>query len=245
MSVAVNFSITADAAWAPGVESPPAWSAWADGEIAITGDSEPPVKALAPLLRRRAGTLAKMALEVAYRCLGDRRDVPIVFCSRHGEADRSVAMLSELAKSQPLSPTSFGLSVHNAVGGLFSIARGERVNQVAVAAGNSSVEHSAIEASGLLVDGAPQVLLVVYDCPLPSLYAAFQDCQEQPFAWAWLIELAAKRKMTLAWEPAESAITSGPASMPGGLEVLRFYLRAERRLERLCDGRKWIWTRDV
>ena len=245
MSFAVSFSITADAAWAPGVESPPAWSAWANGEIAITGDSEPPVKAMAPMLRRRAGALAKMALEVAYRCLGDRRGVPIVFCSRHGEADRSVALLSELAKGQPLSPTSFGLSVHNAVGGLFSIARGERVNQVAVAAGNSSVEHSAIEACGLLVDGAPQVLLVVYDCPLPSLYASFQDCREQPFAWAWLIEPAVEREITLTWAPAESAIVSGPVSLPGGLEILRFYLRADRRLERLCNGRRWIWTRDV
>jgi hypothetical protein len=186
-----------------------------------------------------------MALEVAYRCLGDRRGVPIVFCSRHGEADRSVALLSELAKGQPLSPTSFGLSVHNAVGGLFSIARGERVNQVAVAAGNSSVEHSAIEACGLLVDGAPQVLLVVYDCPLPSLYASFQDCREQPFAWAWLIEPAVEREITLTWAPAESAIVSGPVSLPGGLEILRFYLRADRRLERLCNGRRWIWTRDV
>jgi len=245
MSSAISFSITADAAWAPGVECSSAWSAWANGEITIAGDSEPPINAMAPMLRRRAGALAKMALETAYLCLGDRRDIPIVFCSRHGGAHRSVAMLSELATSQPLSLTSFGLSVHNAVGGLFSIARDERVNHVAVAAGNSSVEHSVIEACGLLIDGAAQVLLVVYACPLPPLFTTFQECHQQPFAWAWLIEPAAEQKLTLTWETAQNTIVGDPALMPGGLEILRFYLRRDRRLERWCNGRKWIWKRDV
>jgi hypothetical protein len=80
------------------------------------------------MLRRRAGFLSKMALEVAYQCLGEQIDVPTVFCSRHGEAARSVDLLLDLAKGEPLSPTSFGLSVHNATGGLFSIARRDHAN---------------------------------------------------------------------------------------------------------------------
>ena len=35
------------------------------------------------MLRRRAGFLGKMALEVAYQCLGQRIDVPTVFSSWH------------------------------------------------------------------------------------------------------------------------------------------------------------------
>ncbi len=241
----IKFSIIASAAWAPGVETPEDWLDWSLGRREITGETEPAVRAMAPMLRRRAGFLDRMALEVAYRCLGDRRDVPIVFCSRHGEADRSVSMLSELAKGQPLSPTAFGMSVHNAVGGLFSIARADRAHHVALAAGQSSVEHGVIEAGTLLADGEPAVLLVVYDCPLPPVYRAFEDCHEQPFAWAWLMEPNGARRMTLAWSPIESSAPSDTAALPGGLEIWRFYLRREHSLERRCDGRRWVWSSDV
>lgn len=245
MSNKVVFSIAAQAAWAPGVETAAAWSEWAQGSRKIAESGDPPLQAMAPMLRRRAGPLAKMALEVAYRCLGERRDVPIVFCSRHGEVDRSVTMLSDLAHNQPLSPTSFGLSVHNAVGGLFSIARTERANHIAMAAGQSSVEHGVIEACGLLADGESAVLLVVYDCPLPSVYRSFQDCDEPAFAWAWLMEREGANKIALAWGPTDSQTGPNMSYLPGGLEVLRFYLLREAGLERRCDGRRWIWSRDV
>ena len=241
----VSFSITSQAAWAPGLETKDAWLAWAHGDSAITGGREPPVQAMAPMLRRRAGFLGKMALEVAYQCLGEQIDVPTVFCSRHGEAARSVDLLLDLAKGEPLSPTSFGLSVHNATGGLFSIARRDHANATALAAGKSSVEHAVIEACGLLAEGEPKVLLVVYDCPLPGLYASFQDCEELPFAWAWLIEPPAQRRIALSWSRVPTAPANHDERLPGGLEVLRFFLRDDRILERICEGRRWFWSRHV
>lgn len=245
MSSTVNFSIVADAAWAPGVDTPSAWAAWAQGDLKIGTAGDAPVKAMAPMLRRRAGAMAKMALEVAYRCLGERRGVASVFCSRHGEVDRSVSMLTELAENRPLSPTSFGMSVHNAVGGLFSIARGDRANHIALAAGQSSVEHGVIEACALLADGEPLVLLVVYDSPLPTLYGSYQDCDEKPFAWAWLMAPAGARKITLAWAPTRTNLPTDLTVLPCGLEVWRFYVRREQVFERLCDGRRWLWSQDV
>jgi hypothetical protein len=241
----VQFSIASAAAWAPGVETPEAWDAWAKGELEIASTGEPALKAMAPMLRRRAGRLAKMALEAAYRCVADRKDVPMVLCSRHGEVERSVDMLTDLANRQPLSPTSFGLAVHNAVGGLFSIARDDRANHIALAAGPSSIEHGVIEACSLLADGEAAVLLVAYDCPLPPVYSSFQDCAERPFAWSWLIEPATERKIALAWSTAQASSIGPAPPLPGGLQILRFYLSQERRLERLCDGHKWIWSRDV
>src|ERR1700752_613779 len=162
----VSFSIVSSAAWAPGVEAREDWLAWANGHRSIGRDREPAVHAMAPLLRRRAGFLSKMALEVAYRCLGERIDVPTIFCSRHGEAARSVDLLLDLAKGVPLSPTSFGLSVHNATGGLFSIARHDHANNIGLAGGKTTIENAVIEACGLLAEGEPAVLLVAYDCPL-------------------------------------------------------------------------------
>jgi len=197
------------------------------------------------MLRRRAGFLGKMVLEVAYQCLSQRIDVPTVFASRHGDATRSVGLLLDLAKGEPLSPTSFGLSVHNATGGLFSIARGDHSSHVALAAGQSSVEHGVIEACGMLSEGEPEVLLVVYDCPLPTPYRAFQDCDEQPCAWAWLMQPPADEAISLTWSDAVEHRPPSLEGLPAGLEVLRFYLRKESTLERLSDTHRWLWSRDV
>jgi hypothetical protein len=241
-SCEVNFSIASDAAWAPGVETREAWHAWAKDVFRIAEKREPAVAAMPAMLRRRAGFHAKMALEVAYACLGERRDVATVFCSRHGEVHRSVDMLSDLARGELLSPTAFGLSVHNAAAGLFSIARADKANSSALSAGQSGVEHGVIEACGLLADGEPEVLLVVSDCPLPSVYADFQDEDEQPYAWAWLLKSPGDEPITLAWSAAESDSSSG--ALPAGLEVLRFHLRKdEKSLTRTCGARRWQWMR--
>ncbi|MPZ78517.1 MAG: 3-oxoacyl-ACP synthase [Deltaproteobacteria bacterium] len=239
----VSFSVASYAAWAPRVETKDAWLAWAIEDYVITGGVEPPVQPMSAMLRRRAGVLGKMALEVAYQCLGGSIDVPTVFSSRHGEASRSVDLLLDLAKGVPLSPTSFGMSVHNATGGLFSIARSDHAGNFAVAAGDTSVEHAVIEACGLLNEGEPAVLLVVYDCPLPALYFDFEDCHEQPYAWAWLMQPPADEIVSLTWS---GALEGSPPSVnrwPAGLEVLRFYLRKDPALERICDKRRWLWSR--
>lgn len=238
----VSFSIAADAAWAPNIDSKEEWLAWANGDRAIEGSVEPSVARMPAMLRRRTGFLGRMALEAAYACLGGETGIPTVFCSRHGESSRSVDLLVDLANELPLSPTSFGLSVHNAIGGLFSIARGDHANNIAIAGGNSSIEHGVIEACSLLAEGDPAVLLVAYDCPLPEVYSSFQDCQEQPYAWAWLMKAPSKDHYALAWAAAEPA-PYNIERLPPGLDILRFYLRKEATLERISDGRRWLWTR--
>lgn len=240
---AVRFSIAASAAWAPGVENEESWLAWARGELSISNGREPPLKNIAAMLRRRAGFAAKMALEVAYRCLGTRTEIPMVFSSRHGEAARSAELLGDLARETPLSPTSFGLSVHNATAGLFSIARRDHANSAAIAAGKSSVEGAVIEACGLLAEGEPEVMLVAYDGPLPTVYAGFQDCLEQPYAWAWLLRAARDDGYSLGWSAGEEIASANHQELPAGLEIYRFYLRGDAVLERRCDKRRWRWMR--
>lgn len=245
----VSFSIVSHAAWAPGVTSEAAWAEWARLPFLIGEGDEPPVRMMPAMLRRRAGALGKMALEVAYRCLDGRLDVPTVFCSRHGEAARAVQLLADLAQQAPVSPAGFALAVHNASAGLFSIARSDRANHVALAAGSSTVEHAVIEACGLLADGADRVLLVAYDGGLPPVFAHFRDCAEQPHAWAWLMAPAGPDSLRLSWSAAgpDAALAPdcGPDAMPASLQVLRFYLNGEPALERVAGLQRWRWTRDA
>jgi hypothetical protein len=239
----VVFSIARHAAWAPGVASPERWEAWAREPWPFDGADEPKVAAMPAMLRRRAGLLGRMALEVAYECLGQRTDVPTVFCSRHGEVGRAVGLLDDLARGEPLSPTAFGLAVHNASAGLFSIARADRANHVALAAGAATLEHAVIEACGLLADGADMVLLVACDAPLPDVLQAFEDCDEQPFAFAWAMVPAGAQPVRLSWrtEPAPAA----PPRRPGALDVLRFHLARAPSLVRHAADRRWTWCRDA
>ena len=240
----VAFSLARHAAWAPGLSTPEAWAAWAEAPFRIGAGAEPGVRMMPPMLRRRAAFLGKMALEVAYRCVGEQRDVPTLFCSRHGEAGRAISLLDDLVQGAALSPTSFGMAVHNASAGLFSIARADRANHMALAAGSSTIEHAVIEACGLLADGAPMVLLVACDCPLPPALAAFEDCDEQAHAWAWLMVPAGADPLSLSWSACPAG-TAPASAVPAGLEILRFQLGRERQLERIAQQRRWLWTRDA
>jgi hypothetical protein len=242
----VSFSILGHAAWAPGLAGADDWSAWAAAPAPIPAEGEPGVKAMPAMLRRRLGQLGKMALEVAYSALGERTGVPTVFCSRHGETARAIALLNDLAQGAPLSPTAFGMSVHNANAGLFSIARADRANHIALAAGSSTLEHAVIEACGLLADGAPTVLLVAADSPLPEVFGQFADRAEQPHAFAWLMApagtLGEGGQIALDWVATDAPEQQG--GMPGTLEVLRFHVAGQARLERIAARRHWRWSRD-
>jgi hypothetical protein len=265
----IRFSVAAHAAWAPGRETAAAWQAWAMDKVnkITTADEvggDPALKAMPAMLRRRASPAGKMALEAAYAtypaadpvdgAIPEQTEIPAIFCSRHGECGRSAELLIDLARGIPLSPTAFSLSVHNATGGLFSIARSDRANSLALAAGHSTVEHGVIEACSLLADGAPAVLLVMADGPLPAMYREFADCDEQSFGWAWLLTAPDKGDadtISLRWSsgaPAHDAGNEGndaqPAAEPGGLQVMRFFLSDEASLERRADRRLWTWSRD-
>jgi hypothetical protein len=265
----IRFSVAAHSAWAPGRETAAAWQAWAmDKAIKITTIDEtagdPALKAMPAMLRRRASPAGKMALEAAYGAypaacpvngaIPEQAEIPAIFCSRHGECGRSVELLIDLARGMPLSPTAFSLSVHNATGGLFSIARQDHANSLALAAGRSTVEHAAIEACSLLADGAPAVLLVVADGPLPPMYREFADCDEQSFGWAWLLTTPEPDSnadtVSLHWTSAQTHDDEdvdeddSRGAEPGGLAVMRFFLRREARLQRRADRRLWTWSRD-
>ena len=238
----VSFSVVADAAWAPGLATREAWQRWADAPHPFAAGGEPPLSSMPAMQRRRVGMPGRMALQVAFDCLDGRSGVPTVFASRHGEVKRAIEQIGELVRAEPLSPTAFGLAVHNAPAGQFSIARADQANQLALSAGADTIETAVLEACGLLADGAPEVLLVVYDAPLPPLLARFEDVDEQAFAWAWLIRPAGSEGTgyRLEWAHAGAGATS---TVPAGLEVLRFHLGAVSTMVRQGARLAWTWSR--
>ena len=230
------FSVEAWSAFAPGLESAEAWHAWAHAPWLPVGDDVPALAEMPAMQRRRVERLGRAALQVAWRCQGeDERDLPLVFASRHGDILRTHAMLADLARDQPLSPTSFGLSTHNAIAAQYSIARVLVGNYLVVSAGAASAEAAIVEAQALLADGAPAVLVVMFDGPTPDDFARYRDEPEAWYAWAWRVVPAREELPTFSLRPGTPALH---ADLPHGLDVLRFFLAGERELAGV-DGSGW------
>jgi hypothetical protein len=242
----VRLNVRHWAACAAGLDGPQAWTAWSRAPWLPSGDHAPPLAAMAPMLRRRLNRLGRSALQAAWDCQGDAKDLPIVFASRYGDAARSLALIEDLAAGQEVSPTGFNMSVHNAIGALYAIARGDRSNAVSVAAGRASAAAGLLEAASLLADGAPEVMLVCYDDTLPEPYDAFRD--EPPCAWAWAWRLAPASRGEAALSLSSEGGIGEPdeeRELPAGLEPLRFWLAGAAELTQQLEGRRWTWKREA
>lgn len=235
----IKFQIRQWAAWASGLETTAQWLDWLAAPAPLGSGGVAPLAEMPAMMRRRIDPIGRAALQAAFWAQGSLPTGPVVFASRWGEIARSVAMLQELARGQALSPTAFSLSVHNASSALYSIARQDKANYLAVAAGEFSAEAGFIEAQGLLADGAPQVLVVCADGPLPEPYAAQGDnASLLPLhAWACVVERVNIGGLSLqACLPVER---SEDRALPADLAALQFLTSGAAELQR----RGWCWTR--
>ncbi len=123
-----------------------AWAAWLPGQIEPAAAESLPL-----LLRRRIGGLGQQALRAAWS-LPDSAAARLIFASRHGEFGRTLSILDALAKGEEISPADFTLSVHHALAGLLSIARGNRHGHTTIAAGRESFGFGLLEALSCLVE---------------------------------------------------------------------------------------------
>ena len=245
------FGIRAWSAIAPGLENSAQWQQWAARAECPQGDLVVGASHIPAMARRRLGHVAKMAITVVDAVLQDvpDPDVPVVWASRYGDAEKSLALLQQQAQHEPLSPTAFGLSVHNGVGAQHSILRGVRANAVCIASSHAAPEAGVVEAVGLLNEGAEQVLLVCYDAGLPPDYRGFHDEPMVDHAWAVMVTLPTAGSECFALEArapddirTADAAASTAASLPHALDVLHFFLQPQRAtLTQSHAHGSWHW----
>ena len=236
----INFNIAAWRAWAPGLDNVADWQAWSQQPHAVAAsDASPDVSFLPAMQRRRLSRLARMAFSVGWPLAQGHEALPLVFVSRHGETPRTFDILSELAADQPLSPTQFSLSVHNAVIGLWSIMRGETSEMTALAAAGDGLEHGLIEACALLNEGAPAVLLVITEEQPPPAYAHWIDDVPFPYAIGLLLTPGGQWQVSLATGTSDAA----KAPWPHALNLLRQLLDEQTSFQNAWKNRVWHWQR--
>ncbi|WP_085618969.1 beta-ketoacyl synthase chain length factor [Thalassospira alkalitolerans] len=128
-------------------------------------------RSLKPAWRRRLDLYGRAAAEVLGKVLVTDDNPHIVFASRHGNIDRTLKLLHQVATDEILSPANFSMSVHNALVGIASINWSITQSHTAIAAGADSLISGLTETLCQLADHNGPVVLCYVDLPLPEIYA--------------------------------------------------------------------------
>jgi hypothetical protein len=241
----IEASVRSWSAWSAGREDADAWQRWCAAPVALEPSGHPEARFLPALIRRRCSPLARIALTTAFACCDEeqRAHCSSVFASRHGNINESIDLLDRLAERQPLSPTVFSHTVHNAQAGLFSLAARNGHTSSSIAARGDTFGCAYLEALALLErePGSP-VLLVIADVPLASAFDGLVDEPDASYGLALLLAQGdARDRLAFAIEPAGPGARR--ARWPDAIEFLRWHLSDERHL-RLGEGpRRFVWQK--
>ncbi|MGB2739912.1 MAG: beta-ketoacyl synthase chain length factor [Cognaticolwellia sp.] len=201
--------------------------------------------------RRRLSPFAKMALLVANKATSSMNiELPIVFSSRHGDLPKTSTLLADLAAKDALSPTAFGLSVHNAIPSLFSILTNNKQAINAISAGQDSFMMGLIDVYSRLKSGLAEEILFIYaDQSLPKTYLGFQDEQQLSHAIAMVVSLPSnektaddKRQISFQFEHFLQAVTD---NVPASLLFAKWYNSQQQKIALTSNHYQWFLSQDV
>ena len=138
-----SFNIAAWNAVSSRVASAEQWQQWAAGWLDAESlpEYKPALSFLPAMQRRRLGASARLVCEAAWELANAYPNCLPVYVSHDGEINRSFELWPELLRSGTVSPTSFGLSVHNAQAGQWSILRGDMQESTALATLSDGLFH--------------------------------------------------------------------------------------------------------
>jgi Beta-ketoacyl synthase, N-terminal domain len=161
----------------------PGWAHWRDARAVLSGADvnswahAPTVIAaptcLPPAERRRAGSLVKLALNVAGQaCAGSSLDLSqlsTVFSTSSGEPENCHKLCETLASDdRQISPTRFTNSVHNAAAGYWHIAQRCTAPSTSLCGFDASWGAGLLEAAVQCACTQRPVLMVSADVPYPE-----------------------------------------------------------------------------
>jgi len=237
-------------AWEQVPDNTELWNHFGDRQGNESPIMLPKAQRIPTMLRRRLGSHGKLAMAAAESAIAATpKSMPTVFSSQHGDLARTLELLDSLTSNEPLSPTHFSLSVHNAIAGIYSIARNDNSPTTALSSFVDDVSSALLETQLILEEQQCEfALCIVHDEPLPELYST-QSIPKRPYATAFL--LSAKPSMSsktleLSISPDDSPkSTSTPIERPTAVELVEF-LNQEKRpsLHLSSPERTWLWQID-
>jgi len=226
--------------WASGLDEGQAWQPWVNGTLHPIAGDPPALEDIKPILRRRLNAVARGAFHCAQRCLHGTKPIATIFCSAHGEGPRAAGLLEAIARGEALSPNAFSLSVHNAVAGLFGIFTQETAPSLSIAAGIEGIGAAFLEGwCRLREQGSGAVLVVLYDDPMPEIFAV-ADAPPVPMAAGFLLSTDTKKAQ---YRLERRAASGRPAAHWDQIRSLvNFLQRGDKHLVLQSERAQWTWT---
>lgn len=188
--------------------------------------------------RRRLSMAARQAFAAAWPLVPEPSACPIVFVSHDGEVNRSFQLWRDLLSDEGVSPTSFALSVHNAIVGQWSLLRHDMSESVAVCARENGLEIGIVEACGLLSEGEAQVLVVVVEEPIKD-----DDVQavKAPFPFALALLLTQGEDCCLSYQPAEEQADHEHVYYSSSLHWITQQIGQQKSWQQPAAAGYWDW----
>lgn len=225
---------------APGLHDDAQWRAWAHNPTPV--DRQAPLakpQELPMMTARRLSVGSRLAVDSGLTLL--RRHAPdaVVYASRHGELERNFRILQALAARQPVSPTDFAMSVHNAAVGSLTITAKQPLVSSSLSAGVDTFQQALCEVYCLLNAGYQRVLLVDFDGEIPSFY--HPDLPPQMPTWPWAVALLLEAGDDWRCSSEPTADADEPA-LPQSLQFLQHWLSGAAGFTLMGDHRAWRWS---
>lgn len=226
---------------APGLSTCTQWLDWAQ-HLRDIDPLAPQQKltALPMMTARRLSSGSRLAVECGLTMLGLHSIDAVVYTSRHGELERNYRILEALASEQPVSPTDFALSVHNASVGNLTIVAGQQIVSSSLSAGKDTFQQGLLEVISLLTAGHRRVLMVDFDGTIPDFYHPSLPVQAPTWAYAAAMVFEQGESLTCSTHQGGSLNEN---ALPQSLQFLRHYLRNELAFDIDGDITRWHWSR--
>lgn len=194
------------------------WSIWRPSA------DKPDLSNIPAMQRRRLGPLARVVFHVLGQCADTSKQEPVIFSSLMGEIQRTQGILTAIAAGEPVSPTAFSLSVHNAISGLWSMIHNIKAPMIAISPNNGSPVPALLEAAGILQEKKyPAVNIVLYEEDYPGFYSPFLTGPDHPCALGLRVvapDLAGPQSQQLCLKPLQQRKKGSHASGPLAIEPL-------------------------
>lgn len=198
-----------------------------------------PIKPLfIPAMQRRRLTTPAKLMFIALHALDFSNDTPIIFASHDGEINRSFALWLELFREGNMSPLSFGLAVHNAQIGSWSLFTDNQSEMNALAAGEGQLETALLEAALLLAEGKPRVAVVIVEDPLEAQYCV-RHVHRAPYPFALALLVEAGNGISLCFDGTHYNMS--PSNYHQPLDWIAHYLNRDKAWQQATVGGLWHW----
>ncbi|ATC88797.1 MULTISPECIES: beta-ketoacyl synthase chain length factor [Pseudoalteromonas] len=238
----MKFIIKKCIAWGDGKINHQDWQSYSNGMIVNPQTlTLPELKQIPAMQRRRLSAFAKLTLHCALEASeAFQHNIPSVFSSRHGDLHKTTKLIASVAAKETLSPTNFALSVHNAVGGLFSIYAGNKAPLCAMSAGEDSFFMGLVDAvAKLKTRGYERILYVYSDQAVPEHYQPYVQQKPDNIAVGLLIEPCESSNGFELKCTGHHQVKESEAAELQALDFLKFYFSQNNKLE--INSKRYQW----